>query len=161
MTDTNELRKLLEKATPTPWGVSHGDESWMVVQTKPDGTPYLWARRIAFDDGSAAGEYSPNCDAPTRDLIVDAVNGLPAMLDELDALRAEVERLRADVDFQKRMTDAWADIISNQVKEATALRRDLAEAIYLLRLCGFCTEADPDHELLLVERRQKLLDRHP
>lgn len=84
-----------------------------------------------------------------------------AIAAELLAARAEVERLRADLDFQQRMTDAWADVISDQVKEATAMRRDLAEAIYLLRVFGFCTEADPDHELLLVERRQKLLDRHP
>lgn len=80
---------------------------------------------------------------------------------KLAEVRAELQRLHRDVEFQKRLTDAWADIISNQAKEATALRRDLAEAVYLLRLFGFCTEADPDHELLLVERRQKLLDRHP
>lgn len=80
---------------------------------------------------------------------------------KLAEARVELERLHRDLDFQKRMTEAWADIISNQVKEATAMRRDLAEAIYLLRVFGFCTEADPDHELLLVERRQKLLDRHP
>jgi len=28
MTDTNELRKLLAAATPGPWAVSYGDESW-------------------------------------------------------------------------------------------------------------------------------------
>lgn len=96
------------------------------------------------------------------------VNGTYCGLDEghsiaaeLLTARAEVERLRADVDFQKRMTDAWADVIKEQGDESTAMRRDLAEAIYLLRVFGFCTEADPDHELLLVERRQKLLDRHP
>lgn len=80
---------------------------------------------------------------------------------ELAEARVELARLHADLEFQRRMTDAWADVISDQVKEATAMRRDLAEAIYLLRFFGFCTEADPDHELLLVERRQKLLDRHP
>lgn len=90
MTDTNELRKLLEKATPRPWAVSHGDESWEVVQTKPDGTPDFGARRKAFDDGSAGGEYGPSCNTVTRDLIVAAVNALPAMLDELDALRADL-----------------------------------------------------------------------
>jgi hypothetical protein len=75
--------------------------------------------------------------------------------------RVELARLHAAIDFQNRMTDAWAHVIIDQVKEATAMRRDLAEAIYLLRMFGFCTEADPDHVLLLVERRQKLLDRHP
>lgn len=80
---------------------------------------------------------------------------------KLAEVRVELARLYADLDFEKRLTDAWADVINEQVKEATAMRRDLAEAIYLLRVFGFCTEADPDHELLFVERRQKLLDRHP
>lgn len=75
--------------------------------------------------------------------------------------RVELARLHADLDFQKRLTDAWANVISHQVQEARKLRHDLSEAIYLLRVFGFCTEADPDHELLLVERRQKLLDRNP
>lgn len=97
MTDTNELRKLLAAATPLPWAVSYEDESWEVVQTKPDGTPDLVARRTAFDDGSAYGRYAPSCNGPTRDLIVAAVNSMPAMLDELDAARAEVGRLRADL----------------------------------------------------------------
>ena len=95
MTDTNKMRNLLAAATPLPWAVSYGDESWAVVGTKPDGTPDLWARRTVFDDGSAAGEYSPSCKGPTRDLIVAAVNALPALLDELDAARADVEQMRA------------------------------------------------------------------
>lgn len=80
---------------------------------------------------------------------------------ELAEARAELQRMHRDLDFQKRMTDAWANVISQQVQEARKLRHDLSEAIYLLRVFGFCTEADPDLELLLVERRQKLLDRHP
>lgn len=80
---------------------------------------------------------------------------------KLAEVRAELQRMHRDLDFQKRMTDAWANVISHQVQEARKLRHDLSEAIYLLRVFGFCTEADPDHELLLVERRQKLLDRHP
>lgn len=94
MTDTNELRKLLNAATPTPWAVSYGDISWQVVGTKPNGTPDPWTFCTAFDDGSAYGEYAPRCTGPTRDLIVAAINGLPAMLDELDAARAEVERAK-------------------------------------------------------------------
>lgn len=93
MADINKLRKLLAAATPTPWAVSHGDESWEVVQTKPDGTPDFGARRRAFDDGSAGGEYGPSCNVLTRDLIVAAVNALPSLLDELDALRARIKDL--------------------------------------------------------------------
>jgi hypothetical protein len=92
------------------------------------------------------------------------VNNDPKELSAAMALaeaRVELQLLHRDLDFQKRLTEAWADMISDQVKEATAMRRDLAEAIYLLRVFGFCTEGDPDLELLLVERRQRLLERHP
>lgn len=98
MTDTNELRKLLAAATPLPWIVQKDDclGSWSVTGTANDPVPG-WGRTEpeAFDDGSAHGEYGPSCKEPTRDLIVAAVNGLPAMLDELDAARADVEQMRA------------------------------------------------------------------
>jgi hypothetical protein len=122
MTDTNELRKLLAAAMPVPWTVSHGEDSWEVVGTKPDAMPYFWARRTAFDDGSAGGEYGASCTVATRDLIVAAVNALPALLDELDDARAdlreaivEVARFRAEVE---------------------RLRADLREAMELLRAHG-------------------------
>ena len=139
MTDTNELRKLLEKATPGPWAVSYGDESWAVVGTKPDGTPDLWARRTVFDDGSAAGEYGPSCKGPTRDLIVAAVNALPALLDELLAARAEVARLRdmlallcAAVEHSAPgygVYEDWCDITDHDI---LALRERMIEAKALL-----------------------------
>lgn len=102
---TNELRKLLAAATPTPWAVSHGDESWEVVQTKPDGTPDFRARRTAFDDGSAGGEYGPSCNVLTRDLIVAAVNALPSLLDELDALRADLREAMELLDMAEAPPD--------------------------------------------------------
>ena len=88
MTDTNELRKLLDAATPGPWRVRFTgyNDAWLVVGWN--------ARREtfdhqAFDDGSAWGTYNQSCTDPTRDLIVAAVNALPALLDELDRLRAK------------------------------------------------------------------------
>ena len=102
MTDTNELRKLLAAATPLPWIVHEDDYfgSWSVTGPANDPVPG-WGRTEpeAFDDGSAHGEYGPSCKKPTRDLIVAAVNALPALLDELDAARADLreamELLRA------------------------------------------------------------------
>lgn len=102
MTDTNEMRRLLEKATPTPWIVQKDDywDSWLVTGPAYEIVPG-WPRKEpeAFDDGTACGEYGPCCTEDTRDLIVAAVNALPAMLDELDALRADlreaVQLLRA------------------------------------------------------------------
>lgn len=93
MTDTNELRKLLAAGTPTPWTVETDDywDSWSVTGPVLERVPgWPLEEPKAFDDGSAYGEYGPRCTEATRDLIVAAVNVLPAMLDELDALRAEV-----------------------------------------------------------------------
>lgn len=120
MTDTNELRKLLAAATPTPWAVSHGDESWEVVQTKPDGTPDFGARRTAFDDGSAGGEYGPSCNTLTRDLIVAAVNALPSLLDELDAARADLREalsLLRNTDWEKDNWDERYEALLEKHKE--------------------------------------------
>lgn len=92
--------------------------------------------------------------------MIDDPKELSAML-ELAAARVELSRLREDLEFHKRLTDAWGGIIINQEKEAQGLRRDLKEAVYLLAQFGFCIDPDPDLELLLVERRRKLLERHP
>jgi hypothetical protein len=130
VTDTNELRKLLSAATPGPWAVSYGDESWVVVRTKPDGTPDLWARRTVFDDGSAAGEYSPSCKGPTRDLIVAAVNALPALLDELDAARAEVERLRGVIyEYVKAIDDNAGSGLDLELEAAQLRYEHAVEAL--------------------------------
>ena len=137
MTDTNELRKLLEKATPGPWRVlfAGGGDAWQVVGWN--------ARREAFDheafDGSACGEYAQSCTEPTRDLIVAAVNALPALLDELDAARARVADLR---DMLARLCAAvehfspgygvyenWCDITDHDI---LALRERMIEAKALL-----------------------------
>lgn len=93
MSDTNELRRLLADATPTPWTVETDDywNAWSVTGPALERVPgWPLAEPKAFDDGSACGEYSPRCTEATRDLIVAAVNALPAMLDELDALRADL-----------------------------------------------------------------------
>ena len=154
MTDTNELRKLLAAATPTPWAVSHGDESWEVVQTKPDGTPDFGARRTAFDDGSAGGEYGPSCNTLTRDLIVAAVNALPSLLDELDALRARIKSLEGCI--VRNMEAAISRIpkagaarvdpvmaaLARASQERDDARADLREAMELLDMA----EVPPDHE---------------
>jgi hypothetical protein len=111
-------------------------------------------RALVAIDASKPYRYEPTTSLPAlspqmqaaldaeAEMVASVVKRARQFAAELDALRAENEQLRAARAENER------------------LRADLSEAIYLLRLFGFCTEADPDHELLLVERRQKLLDRH-
>ena len=86
--DVAELRRLAEAATPGPWSLTDGDpamsgQHWTI---RRQGVPGI--RISGFT-------YGFNGDA---ELIVAAVNALPALLDaaaERDALAAKVERVRA------------------------------------------------------------------
>ena len=146
MTDTNKMRKLLDAATPLPWAVSYGDDMWRVVQTKAAFHGRLLARSTAFDDGSAGGEYGPSCTGATRDLIVAAVNALPALLDELDAaheaIRMERERTqKAEAEVERLRDEAakWHNLLpvyEDAEREVQQLRADLREAMELLMAHG-------------------------
>jgi hypothetical protein len=150
MTDTNELRKLLAAATPLPWIVQKEDYfgSWSVTGTANDPVPGLWRTEPeAFDDGSAHGEYGPSCKEPTRDLIVAAVNALPALLDELDAARAEVAEAKRLDGVRLAQIASLQEIIRNDTtpagvevarfrSEVQRLRADMREAMELLRAHG-------------------------
>lgn len=83
--NTQELRELLEKATPGPW-------TWKQVGTySTPGVALFWP------DTSKGGVHSRRLDSnggmteADADLITNAVRALPALLDEIDALRAELQ----------------------------------------------------------------------
>ena len=76
--DLAELRRLAEAATPGPWAARYG---------------VSWEARVCATTGSLADVNS----TANAELIVAAVNALPALLDaaaERDALAAKVERVR-------------------------------------------------------------------
>jgi hypothetical protein len=89
MTDTNELRKLLEHATPRPW--MDGNRELVCPQGR-----YL----------SVWPTVDESCQWREEDLalVIAAVNGLPSLLDELDAARAN---LREAVQL---LRDSWGEI---------------------------------------------------
>lgn len=71
---TGALRALLARATPSPWAHQHYGPSDECVRDA-DGTPVAWCR---------ANQPTPSADAA---LIAAAINALPALLDEIEALR--------------------------------------------------------------------------
>jgi len=73
MTDTQKLRELLAKATPGPWALNDDDTISLASGEK---TAWRQAHRA-------------NCA-----LIVAAVNALPELLNEVERLRAEMDRMR-------------------------------------------------------------------
>ena len=123
MTDTNELRKLLAAATPPPW---YG--TWSI--STADGDP------IASTDVSLASDLKES-DA-NGDLIVAAVNALPALLDELDAARAAINMAEGEADhaLDGEYFNDLCDAVRMLRTERDAARADLREAMELLRAHG-------------------------
>jgi hypothetical protein len=96
MIDIAELRAKLAIATPGPWMY---DDDGEVVGIEDDEGEIVFSQQVI-------GTHWPH-GAPTRqlymesgdaELIVAAVNALPALLDELERLRAFVDSLGVDVD---------------------------------------------------------------
>jgi len=97
MTTTDDLRALLAKATPGPWEwrreklISVGDSTTVINYADYEG---MWF-----------ASYEGRDDA-NKEILAAAVNALPGLLDELDALRAIV--MAADAMRE------WCDPISEQ-----------------------------------------------
>lgn len=82
--DLDALKELLAKATPGPWKISLTDDTSIINADR---------REVCTADG----DYNSPDDWPLMEanaaLIVAAVNSLPALLSERDALRAGLEHL--------------------------------------------------------------------
>jgi hypothetical protein len=77
----------LEKAAPvSPWIIDSRDNYWAVTYPPK----YPLEINVAFDDGSACGEYGHACSDKTRDFIIALRNAYPAMAEELRRLRGLV-----------------------------------------------------------------------
>lgn len=98
-TDTDALRALIAGATPGPWAVATGTDGTRPFAINAErGGIVNWggiARRNSEGPANAA-------------LIAAAVNALPGLLDELDALRVDAERWRWFV-ANRGMPDEMAD----------------------------------------------------
>lgn len=79
--ERKRLRELCDKATPGPWR--------KVVCNKEDGWSCVMGEHEAVTDGVQTGEMNGD----NADFIAAARNALPELLDEVERLRARVERL--------------------------------------------------------------------
>lgn len=100
MTDPDNLRELIARATPGSWYTL--DPPWLprdsetsILAGSPDPHVATFVADMdmwALDDDDDRKSKSPDADAA---LIVAAVNALPGLLDALASLQSENERLRA------------------------------------------------------------------
>lgn len=73
------------KHTPEPW----------TCESNCDWSVYGGDNSVAFDDGSAGGEYSPSCTIETRDRIMACVNALLGIADPAGAIEGARKALEA------------------------------------------------------------------
>jgi hypothetical protein len=103
MKTLEELDALHAAATAGPWAVEDdGESGWRVwtaehLREGPD--------ILAFDDGSAYGEYSEQCTPATRDAIIALHNAWPEVSARLRAAEALVAKALAD--NTPRPLDEW------------------------------------------------------
>jgi hypothetical protein len=84
--DLDALKALLTAGTPLPWVVLRDvDEMWMQIRSEAPDLAWEYQRQIAT-------VHTPDEEWPDFDLVVAAVNGLPALLAEVDRLTALVGR---------------------------------------------------------------------
>lgn len=126
-TDTARLRALYEAATPGPWYVPRGKGCRKIRGPKKPGR-----QSQGSDIGYTVGLADDRLDAANAMLIAETHNALPALLDEVDALRAVAEAAKAtgpeghwhrarcaasgvaphpECDCEKRRFDALADAL--------------------------------------------------
>jgi hypothetical protein len=99
--DCSELRALLAKATEGPWRAVPADDYEIAAAAYPTSYPH---RFPGDDTGSALavfGNRPADFGEANRNLVVAAVNALPALLDEIEVLRAFFRAV-------DEMTTRWA-----------------------------------------------------
>lgn len=85
---TTELRELLAKATPGPWGAE-------AITKHSASNERPWVGRLSESRYAALSYGETQLEAVANAaLIVAAVNALPALLDRVEALEAENARMR-------------------------------------------------------------------
>lgn len=95
MTETTRLRALLAEATKGPWNINRIDEDGECVRA---GGTHIATCDLHFHD-----DIKP-IDQANAALIAEAINALPALLDaadELERVKGENARLRAQLDTAK------------------------------------------------------------
>lgn len=103
MTDIKNLRALLAAATPGPWD----------VETQTENLSMLWGGAIRYDE-HVCSELSEQ----DASLIAAAVNALPALLDEVEALWRVADAARAWREVQTMKTREDLDAALAALKEA-------------------------------------------
>lgn len=143
---TGELRKMLAAATKGPWTwldcrpTQETDEGhWFATGPLHDPEDYDGE----CDDADKACQHAAEADAA---LIVAAVNALPSLLDELDALRAKVSRMHSEWMAMSERAEQAESSLSEMRKENERLRAAMLEACNLRTALALAPQPSPKEE---------------
>ena len=115
MTDIAHLRALLAAAIQRPWFTHPHDVP---------GEPFPWTTSVFVTGGaqdSVPRLLVARADNPDATLIAEAVNALPALLDELERLREALTVIAEDDDLVQASGGAWG-------QQAYERRRNIARS---------------------------------
>ena len=115
--DVAELRRLLSEATPRPWE-AEGSQLW-----GPDGVLV-----------AAVREHSAIVDRPDAHLIAAAANSMESLLDDADALRAELAHMTEARDNARAEVGRLAALVA-EVRELHRESRGSLAALYPNPIC--------------------------
>lgn len=93
--DTAALRELLGKATKGPWFVGAMNDALFIIDQQPSPAPIDHVFPERHKDAVVIAKLDPGTVQAVHDssLLVAAVNALPALLDEVEGMRGELQRL--------------------------------------------------------------------
>ena len=119
-------RKLIKAAQPGPWEVQAPPRAFI---------HQIWQTRQAADAPECVALLAANAPAGTAAFIAAAITDLPAALDALEAARAEVVRLNAEIErMRAALTTAlcrFSGLTADQWEEANrAANGDRYEALW-------------------------------
>ena len=96
--EVNKLRELMSKATALPWQC---EWNWELRRS----VYFAWAQSQVIEDENSLSKVAQRAQAD-RDYMEAACNSIPALLDELDTLRAKNHRVH---DLFGKVTRAISD----------------------------------------------------
>ncbi len=121
--DTQKLREFIRRAVPLPWTLATSN-SWRRILSR-DGAAVC--SPCNQPDGHPDLHFPGDAEGPTAQLLIEAANALPALLDHIEAQRAEIDRYRRAAGRWKKVAESAEERVRDQAAEIARTREALTE----------------------------------
>ena len=120
MTDTNELRRLAQAATPVPW---HFWRGWVAADIDSDGGIIIAERPTP-----SGGKYQARVDGNFRFIAAANPAAITELLDRLEEAEKEANKINGRMVEVKKRLQLIVEEPSNTMSNAKAMREMLRQA---------------------------------